>query len=419
MRKLFPGYFPKSSEALKQLWQESTFAFDANVLLNVYRYSPNTKESLYRVLGRLKDRLWLPHQAALEFHRNRPTVIADQAKKYEEALRTLEGLLDNLTNTRQHPFVSQEVFTRTQASLADLEQELRAKLHDYEALLTADSELDRIAALFVDCVGTEPEAEELAKLKEEAAQRLDRGLPPGFADGGKSGDRSLGDAVLWLQLLSFAESTKRSVILVTDDAKADWWLEVRGKTLGPRPELAGEFGARVGKGFHLYQPGQFLKFAAEHLGIKTAEAVLEEVDSVTRRRARPRRPHGYLAGDGGGEDVPLHAGMHREEIEEFLRCTRKFPSSFWDNVYSPFNVPTPLVSRIEATVRKCPCVVRLAKASLALSEGDLAHVARRAAADSLPDRLVLELRDVPQQAIALAELLCGERRSRGDYDLSD
>ncbi len=66
MRELFPGYYRPTQEQFQQMWQECIFVFDANVLLNIYRYTSETREELFDILESLKERTWLPHQAMLE-----------------------------------------------------------------------------------------------------------------------------------------------------------------------------------------------------------------------------------------------------------------------------------------------------------------------------------------------------------------
>jgi hypothetical protein len=53
MRKMFPGHFRPKPEEFDQLLQECIFAFDTNVLLNVYRYTPETQEKLFAILEKL------------------------------------------------------------------------------------------------------------------------------------------------------------------------------------------------------------------------------------------------------------------------------------------------------------------------------------------------------------------------------
>ena len=89
------------------MWRLCIFAFDANMLLNIYRYTPETQGKFFAILERLKDRVWIPHQAAYEYFKRREGVIADQLKVYEEVagkLDDLEKLAKQLEEKyRRHP----------------------------------------------------------------------------------------------------------------------------------------------------------------------------------------------------------------------------------------------------------------------------------------------------------------------------
>jgi len=54
-------------ENFQELWDKATFVLDANVLLNLYRFPKGAAHDLLDVLERLSDRLWLPHQATVEY----------------------------------------------------------------------------------------------------------------------------------------------------------------------------------------------------------------------------------------------------------------------------------------------------------------------------------------------------------------
>jgi len=82
MKKIFPGFYPPSDEDLKELWSKSLFVLDANVLLNLYRYPEKARADLLTVIRKIKDRVWVPYQAALEYQVNRLTVIAEQKEKF-------------------------------------------------------------------------------------------------------------------------------------------------------------------------------------------------------------------------------------------------------------------------------------------------------------------------------------------------
>lgn len=60
MRDLFSGPYQPTEDQFTELWQQCLFVLDANVLLNFYRYSPQTSEELLTILRRIKDRLWIP-----------------------------------------------------------------------------------------------------------------------------------------------------------------------------------------------------------------------------------------------------------------------------------------------------------------------------------------------------------------------
>lgn len=92
MKKEFFGFYPPDEDEINQIWAEAIIAFDANTLLNLYRYSKNTKNDFLKTLNEYSDRLWLPYQAGYEFHNNRISVIKSQEQTYEE----IGGKLDEI-----------------------------------------------------------------------------------------------------------------------------------------------------------------------------------------------------------------------------------------------------------------------------------------------------------------------------------
>jgi len=53
MRNLFPGFYDRTAEELSMLWQEATFVFDTNMLLNLYRYQEETRKRFFEILDQL------------------------------------------------------------------------------------------------------------------------------------------------------------------------------------------------------------------------------------------------------------------------------------------------------------------------------------------------------------------------------
>lgn len=57
MKEKFKEYYKPTEEEFKDLWGNCEFIFDANVLLNIYRYSPKTTGEFFDVLINIQDRI--------------------------------------------------------------------------------------------------------------------------------------------------------------------------------------------------------------------------------------------------------------------------------------------------------------------------------------------------------------------------
>ena len=76
----------------------------------------------------------------------------------------------------------------------------------------------------------------LVDLQKEFNERCEKLIPPGYKDVKKE-NNAIGDYLLWKEILEYAKSERKNIILVTEDKKEDWWWMERGKTIGPRYEL--------------------------------------------------------------------------------------------------------------------------------------------------------------------------------------
>jgi hypothetical protein len=277
MRDLFPGYYKLTKEELDRLWQECIFVFDANVLLNIYRVSKPTRDAFINVLQSLKERVWLPYQAAFEYQENRLNVLTSQLKAYEEIPKILNSSLSEIKSSYpRHPFIdvtqiASELNIAISKTSALLE---RAKLM-HPDLTESDDLRDTLTEIFTGKVGANYEGELLANIYKEGGKRFEKQIPPGYKDARKEGDKKYGDFVLWNQIKDYAQQVNRPIILVSDDRKEDWWQEHKGKTIGPRPELIQEMKLDTGTSFYMYQSDRFIEYAQLYLGIIEEGAVKE------------------------------------------------------------------------------------------------------------------------------------------------
>ncbi|MFL0068044.1 PIN-like domain-containing protein [Tenacibaculum maritimum] len=293
MKSKFPGYFKLTDKEINKLWEKALFVFDANILLNLYRYSDETRDDFFKILEKIKDRIWIPHQSASEFFENRLNVISQQEKSYEEAKNALKAIENEFKNSRQHPFITQKLLKK----FSNLSKEICEQLNDskefHNKRINQDDVLDKIETLFNEKVGNEYEKNQLEEIYKEGEVRFLDKIPPGYKDNGKKDNsskdtRKYGDLVVWKQILDKSKELKQGIILITDDRKEDWWVRFKGKTLSPRPELKKEFQTETEQSFHMYQSDRFLEFATKYLNEEINENAIQEIRDLRRLDERKR-----------------------------------------------------------------------------------------------------------------------------------
>lgn len=287
MKSKFPGYFKLTEKEINELWKNALFTLDANILLNLYRYSDETRDEFFKILNKLKTRIWIPHQSAQEFFNNRLSVISQQEKSYEEAILSLKTIEKEFQNSRQHPFLSDKLLSKFTSLNSEICEQLEGNKKFHNSRITEDDILSKIESLFDTRVGDELSEEELQEICKEGETRFKNKIPPGYKDANKTednglGSRKYGDYIVWKQIIHKSKDLKQGVILVTDDRKEDWWVRFNGKTISPRPELIKEFYSEAEQSFHMYQSDRFLEFARDFLNEKVNEKAIEEIRELRR-----------------------------------------------------------------------------------------------------------------------------------------
>lgn len=285
MRSQFKGHFGETQEATDELWKTATFVFDANVLLNLYRYSDKAANEFLKLLTAIQGRCWLPEQCVHEYLSNRSTVISDQMKAYSETAKNINAIKEKFAGSKGHPFISEHYFEALSSIIEKIDRELTRNRSLQEIRISSDELKEQIADIFTGKVGESFSDEDLDKLFVEGETRYSEKIPPGYIDGNKypaakkrSEKRSnFGDLILWRQIQNMAKNEAKPVILVTDDQKEDWWLISSGKTISPRPELISEFCKNTDQNIRIYTPNRFLQLAEEKLGEKVSEKTLNEI----------------------------------------------------------------------------------------------------------------------------------------------
>ncbi|MFL5963286.1 MAG: PIN-like domain-containing protein [Gaiellaceae bacterium] len=318
----FEGYRTPAPEDYARALTQGVVVLDANVLLNLYRYTAEARDDLLAVLARLGERLWIPHQALAEFWRNRATVLRDP-RDTRRAAEELNGLRANATRSVQ-------TWANRVSLPADRLAELREAIEDGFATVVEaidesadetavsaardtgqDAVLIALESIVQGRIGDPLDEEAFARAVVEGLRRVDMREPPGYMDKRKDDEGAAGDYIIWEQVLLEAARRGCDVVFVTGDVKEDWWREEAGERRGPRIELVEEMRSRAGKRLFMLRPTQLLNYAREALEVTVREESVQVADRVDRLLSEAQQPP-----PGGGWDARTIAELLERLAEE-------------------------------------------------------------------------------------------------------
>lgn len=309
MKDLFSSFINPSEDILKSAWhsKNTLFVFDTNVFLNLYGYADQTRKDFFYVANGIRDKIWIPYQVGLEYHRRRLSVIKNEKKVFRDIENILEKI-PNEINTELQAYAMWKKDPELDAHLQDLIRNIgkeieacKGKVSDWNKrqpdVRSMDLILDQIHEITKGKIGPQPENQQwLDDLYKDGELRYEKKIPPGFEDRNKGkgdledaifqhGDlsyqRKFGDLIMWKQLLiKAAEPDISSVIFVTDDAKKDWWniIDSGGKKIiGPHEGLKSEIYKIKGvEFFHMYTTSEFLEESKGFLNSKIHQSSIED-----------------------------------------------------------------------------------------------------------------------------------------------
>jgi hypothetical protein len=239
--------------------------------------------------------LWIPHQVALEYHKNRIKRIkqaesnfANVKKKVEEATKALG--FNNIPSKCFPSEIAEEMRESVKKAFSIFENKLLPYEKDLIKVDGTDDIRSRITNLFQGKIG-EPftSQAELNEIYVEGEQRYKISCPPGFTDDDKEEyyvnglffKGIYGDLIIWKQILKQVTSESLShVIFVTDDRKPDWWRQENGKAVAHR-ELVEEILHAGASTFYMYDSKNFLKDARKYLQSEIKEESIQQVEEVS------------------------------------------------------------------------------------------------------------------------------------------
>lgn len=300
MLEQFKGFIAYTDEEFKELWEKAIFVVDTNILINFYKYtSKESTKSLLDILKKLKDtnRLWIPHQVALEYFFNYEDNMFKQNEGYDLLGKELKKLKEDAekalsTVKSKHPYIMTDKFQFFIEDMKQSNQKLQEQLEkEIETLPDSKKTQKDLLDLLDGIVGEPYSQKEIDKIEKVGKERYLYNIPPGFEDKDKKdkqgyrtyGDfryqRLYGDLIVWFQIMDRAkkEDSPYPVILITEDRKEDWWEKDKGQIKRPHPQLIQEFLNITKQKFYMYRTDSFVRNAIEHLGVDVSEEQAQEV----------------------------------------------------------------------------------------------------------------------------------------------
>lgn len=284
MKSAISEYLPLKNSEKDNLWNDCLFVFDANVLLNLYRFSNSTSEVLFDAFKVLSSQIWIPHQVAYEFMNRRCQIVYETIEKYSSFESRIKDFLKDAKDLANLKDTDQEI-TQLSKTLFDwLGETRRNNIRVYD--VNDDTVLEKILDTFDGKTGEKYSSERELAIRKKGEERFAAHIPPGYKDNAKKksdtcDNNAYGDFFLWSQILDHAKERKKNVIFITNDQKEDWWYEVKGRTIGPRVELVQEFRATVGKQFHMYVMDNFITYFSRKYNKKLEAETIEEFKQIS------------------------------------------------------------------------------------------------------------------------------------------
>lgn len=311
---------PRNSEIVEAL-RTGLVAIDTNVLLNLYKYDEKGTRDWFKALSWIGTRLYLPNQSMLEFWRNRSSLAVHPEHTRKARTSVVSGLRNikdaytewarvrTASMTEDQESRIESVVLAVEQIISDLDTSEEFHRDRFDSDPVKDEVVKGLALLAPHTgpsarLGEPYPSDELNELFKEGDKRFAEKVPPGYLDdanngeakAGKAGDTKYGDWILWSEVLAqakkFQEELGRSkpyVVLVTGDAKSDWWRrhpinDGEESVKIARPELVEEMQTIAQCKYVQLSPSQLLQFLQrtenslvfEETTVQSAEALAAE-----------------------------------------------------------------------------------------------------------------------------------------------
>ncbi|MDK1389976.1 PIN domain-containing protein [Sinorhizobium sp. 8-89] len=231
-------------------------ALDTNALLLPYLLGKGDLSALADVYAQFarEARLFLPERVAREFIKNRDRKLADMAQAIDDRVSKMSSSGAKVTPLLLEGFPEREALATAGEELDAATKKYLANLRKLSSHIKSWRGNDPVTNLYAGLFTKErmiAPSEPPDKVLEELEYGLRNKVPPGYKDSSKD-DQGIGDVIIWMSLLHLGRTTKKDLIFVTGEQKADWFVRSGNHSVYPRPELVEAYrGASGGRSLRL------------------------------------------------------------------------------------------------------------------------------------------------------------------------
>lgn len=282
MIEMFKGYIAYSDEEYKRIWKEAIIVLDTNILLNLYRYSDDARETITDILKQIRNRLWIPYQVGEEFYKNKEKVMNETFQEYDKLskniLANLNKAKDEVNKKKDNRLKSKEKINDIlDNNIKEIEKLLKEEQDEKKTVASEDKIEKFILDIFNKNIGVPFETNEYQKIREEGNRRKNNTIPPGYKDKDKEEN---GDYYIFYSMMQKAKIESKDIIFVTDDEKEDWFNKYNGENHGGRCELLDEFYHETGQLLLMYTTDGFVQAYNKNISKKSInKSIIKEIKS--------------------------------------------------------------------------------------------------------------------------------------------
>lgn len=179
---MFPEFIQLTVEEKEDLWNNSIFVFDTNVLLQLYKYSKTTREDMIKALQLLGDKIWIPNHVAYEYLKNRDIKIYEAKSRFSEIEKSAKTFISetekqlNLSDVKDA-----EIISDLKSPIENWINEQRTRYHiDFSYL--DDNILNELLQILDGKIGNPFDKDMLDEIYKEGEKRYSNSIPPGYGD---------------------------------------------------------------------------------------------------------------------------------------------------------------------------------------------------------------------------------------------